>query len=237
MLSHLGRPKGTISADTSLRPVARKMQELMPGTTVRFIGDCMGEEVRRGLGRAQARRCRRARECSLLSRRGEERPPLCQEPRRARRSLCRRRLLIGAPRACLGRRHRRPASLLCGPVDDGRDHRARRSAGKSGTAGDGHCRRRQGLHQDRRPDQSRRAHGRSRRRRRHGQHLPARQGRGYRRLLLRAGFRADRQGHHGARQTGRLRDRPADRRGGRQRAESRASPGASARWAPCRRAR
>ena len=49
VLSHLGRPKGTISADTSLRPVARKMQELMPGTTVRFIGDCMGEEVRRGL--------------------------------------------------------------------------------------------------------------------------------------------------------------------------------------------
>ena len=49
VLSHLGRPKGTISADTSLRPVAKKMQELMPGTTVRFIGDCMGEEVRRGL--------------------------------------------------------------------------------------------------------------------------------------------------------------------------------------------
>ena len=49
VLSHLGRPKGTISADTSLRPVAKKMQGLMPGTTVRFIGDCMGEEVRRGL--------------------------------------------------------------------------------------------------------------------------------------------------------------------------------------------
>ena len=49
MLSHLGRPKGTISADSSLRPVAKKMQELMPGTVVRFIGDCMGEEVRRGL--------------------------------------------------------------------------------------------------------------------------------------------------------------------------------------------
>jgi phosphoglycerate kinase len=49
VLSHLGRPKGTVSADTSLRPVAKKMQELMPGTTVRFIGDCMGEEVRRGL--------------------------------------------------------------------------------------------------------------------------------------------------------------------------------------------
>ena len=49
VLSHLGRPKGTISADTSLRPVAMKMQELMPGTNVRFVGDCIGEEARRGV--------------------------------------------------------------------------------------------------------------------------------------------------------------------------------------------
>jgi phosphoglycerate kinase len=49
VLSHLGRPKGTISADTSLRPVALKMRELMPGTNVRFVGDCIGEEARRGL--------------------------------------------------------------------------------------------------------------------------------------------------------------------------------------------
>ncbi len=49
MLSHLGRPKGVISPETSLRPVAQKMQELMPGTTVRFIGDCIGEEAKRGL--------------------------------------------------------------------------------------------------------------------------------------------------------------------------------------------
>ncbi|MCJ7527751.1 MAG: phosphoglycerate kinase [Methyloceanibacter sp.] len=49
VLSHLGRPRGTISADTSLRPVAMKMQELMPGTNVRFVGDCIGEEARRGV--------------------------------------------------------------------------------------------------------------------------------------------------------------------------------------------
>ena len=49
VLSHLGRPKGTISADTSLRPVALKMRELMPGTNVRFVGDCIGEEARRGV--------------------------------------------------------------------------------------------------------------------------------------------------------------------------------------------
>jgi phosphoglycerate kinase len=49
VLSHLGRPKGVISPDTSLKPVAEKMQELMPGTTVHFIGDCFGEEARRGV--------------------------------------------------------------------------------------------------------------------------------------------------------------------------------------------
>lgn len=49
VLSHLGRPKGVVSPDTSLWPVAEKMRELMPGTTVHFIGDCFGEEARRGV--------------------------------------------------------------------------------------------------------------------------------------------------------------------------------------------
>jgi phosphoglycerate kinase len=49
VLSHLGRPKGVISPDTSLWPVAEKMRELMPGTTIHFIGDCFGEEARRGV--------------------------------------------------------------------------------------------------------------------------------------------------------------------------------------------
>jgi phosphoglycerate kinase len=49
VLSHLGRPKDGPSADTSLRPVALKMRELMPGTKVHFIGDCVGEEPRRAL--------------------------------------------------------------------------------------------------------------------------------------------------------------------------------------------
>jgi phosphoglycerate kinase len=49
VLSHLGRPKGHISPETSLRPVADKMKELMPGTPVRFIGDCLGEEARKGV--------------------------------------------------------------------------------------------------------------------------------------------------------------------------------------------
>ena len=49
VLSHLGRPKGVANPETSLRPVAEKMKELMPGASVRFIGDCIGEEVKRGL--------------------------------------------------------------------------------------------------------------------------------------------------------------------------------------------
>ena len=49
VLSHLGRPKEGPSSDTSLRPVALKMRELMPRTKVHFIGDSVGEEARRGL--------------------------------------------------------------------------------------------------------------------------------------------------------------------------------------------
>jgi phosphoglycerate kinase len=49
VLSHLGRPKGTPTPETSLRPVASKMQELMPGTTVRFIGASMGDEAKRAV--------------------------------------------------------------------------------------------------------------------------------------------------------------------------------------------
>jgi phosphoglycerate kinase len=49
VLSHMGRPKGVANPETSLKPVADKIRELMPGTTVRFIGDCIGEEVKRAL--------------------------------------------------------------------------------------------------------------------------------------------------------------------------------------------
>lgn len=49
VLSHLGRPKGMISPETSLKPVAEKMKELMGGTPVGFVGDCIGEEARNGL--------------------------------------------------------------------------------------------------------------------------------------------------------------------------------------------
>jgi phosphoglycerate kinase len=47
VLSHLGRPKGVPTPDTSLKPVAAKMQELMPGTVVRFAAAHSGDDAKR----------------------------------------------------------------------------------------------------------------------------------------------------------------------------------------------
>ena len=166
-----------------------------------------GDQVRRRLHRrrgrsggrrAQAGRGRGARECPLPQGRGEERQGLRQGACRARRYLCRRRVLVGPPGACLDRGHRRSSAVLCRPADDGRDHRARRSAGKAGAAGHGHCRRRQGLHQNRGPEQSRDPHGPTRGWRRHGHHFPSGPRQGGRHVVMRARFRGDRQGDHGA---------------------------------------
>lgn len=49
VLSHLGRPKGQRSKETSLAPVAAKVAELMPGTKVQFVEDCVGNEVKRAV--------------------------------------------------------------------------------------------------------------------------------------------------------------------------------------------
>jgi phosphoglycerate kinase len=48
VLSHLGRPKGGPSPETSLRPVAAKMQEML-GAPVKFIDDCVGEQAVRAV--------------------------------------------------------------------------------------------------------------------------------------------------------------------------------------------
>jgi phosphoglycerate kinase len=53
VLSHLGRPKGVPTPETSLQPVAAKMQELMPGTIVRFVGDCVGDVAERAVAALQ----------------------------------------------------------------------------------------------------------------------------------------------------------------------------------------
>jgi len=46
LLSHLGRPKGQVRPEMSLKPVARELAELL-GTPVAMAGDCIGTEVER----------------------------------------------------------------------------------------------------------------------------------------------------------------------------------------------
>ena len=45
LMSHLGRPKGTVRPEMSLRHVLEKASEII-GVTVKFVGDCIGEKVR-----------------------------------------------------------------------------------------------------------------------------------------------------------------------------------------------
>ncbi|MEW6139614.1 MAG: phosphoglycerate kinase [Thermodesulfobacteriota bacterium] len=45
LASHLGRPKGEVRPEMSLRPIAARLTELL-GQNVRFIDDCIGEKVK-----------------------------------------------------------------------------------------------------------------------------------------------------------------------------------------------
>jgi len=45
ILSHLGRPKGERTPETSLKPVAAKLQEMLGGSPVMFLDDCIGPDV------------------------------------------------------------------------------------------------------------------------------------------------------------------------------------------------
>ena len=45
LLSHFGRPKGQRVPEMSLRPVAEKLDALLPETTVQFVADCVGPEA------------------------------------------------------------------------------------------------------------------------------------------------------------------------------------------------
>jgi len=46
LMSHLGRPKGTVKPEFSLKPAAERLCELL-GKEVKFAPDCVGEEVER----------------------------------------------------------------------------------------------------------------------------------------------------------------------------------------------
>ncbi|MBX2805865.1 MAG: phosphoglycerate kinase [Hyphomicrobiales bacterium] len=54
ILSHLGRPKGKKNPEFTLRPVADKLGELMPERPVRFVEDCIGDEVKQAVSAMQA---------------------------------------------------------------------------------------------------------------------------------------------------------------------------------------
>lgn len=49
VVSHLGRPKGAPEERYSLAPVHARIAELLPGVTVRFARDTVGEEARAGV--------------------------------------------------------------------------------------------------------------------------------------------------------------------------------------------
>src|SRR6186997_403194 len=45
LAAHLGRPKGQREPSMSLRPVAKKLSEMLGGKRVEFVDDCIGEKV------------------------------------------------------------------------------------------------------------------------------------------------------------------------------------------------
>jgi len=47
LASHLGRPKGKVVPEMSLAPVAEELKKLLPGRTVRFVSDCVGDGVKK----------------------------------------------------------------------------------------------------------------------------------------------------------------------------------------------
>lgn len=46
IMSHFGRPKGQRVPEMSLKPVAEKLAELLPGTSVAFADDCIGDTAK-----------------------------------------------------------------------------------------------------------------------------------------------------------------------------------------------
>ena len=46
LCSHLRRPKGTVKPEFSLKPVAARLKELLPGVKIDFASDCIGEEAK-----------------------------------------------------------------------------------------------------------------------------------------------------------------------------------------------
>lgn len=54
LMSHLGRPKGEVIPQMSLRPVAARLESLL-GEKVLFLNDCVGEAVKKDIEKSQPR--------------------------------------------------------------------------------------------------------------------------------------------------------------------------------------
>ena len=52
LASHLGRPKGTVKEEMSLRPVAARLTELLKKPVV-FVEDCVGEKAEKAAAKLQ----------------------------------------------------------------------------------------------------------------------------------------------------------------------------------------
>ena len=53
LASHLGRPKGKVNPQLSLRPIADRLSELL-GKPVAFVNDCIGDEAQKTVNQVQA---------------------------------------------------------------------------------------------------------------------------------------------------------------------------------------
>lgn len=47
LISHLGRPKGKVAPEFSLKPVAQKLSQLLYGREIQFASDCVGPEAKK----------------------------------------------------------------------------------------------------------------------------------------------------------------------------------------------
>ena len=85
LASHLGRPKGKVNLEYTLKPVAGRLSELL-GRPVEFADDCVGPSAQAAVDRAaQGRRGGPAREPALPRGGREERPGVRRPAGGARR--------------------------------------------------------------------------------------------------------------------------------------------------------
>ena len=125
LISHLGRPEGTRKPELSLKPVAKRLAELLEGTPVNFVDDVSGPDVEEAVSKLQKGRRREPetrrhsppRKSPLLPGRREElrifrrRNRRFDSPRRFRPGRFRRY----PPRSRLDRRHHSSRPVLRWP--------------------------------------------------------------------------------------------------------------------------